>query len=51
MSKYLELRTKLTEKQYLVEALRSLGYNTECASRAHLSSDIWATNGLNGRKS
>ena len=29
MSKYLELRTKLTEEQYLVEALRELGYMPE----------------------
>ena len=29
MSKYLELRTKLTEEQYLVEALRDLGFAPE----------------------
>lgn len=29
MSKYMELRTKLTEEQYLVEALRELGYTPE----------------------
>ena len=29
MSKYTELRTKLTEEQYLVEALRELGYVPE----------------------
>jgi hypothetical protein len=29
VSKYLELRTKLTEEQYLVEALRELGYMPE----------------------
>lgn len=29
MSKYMELRTKLTEEQYLVEALREFGYDPE----------------------
>lgn len=29
MSKYMELRTKLTEEQYLVEALRESGYDPE----------------------
>lgn len=29
MSKYVELRTQLTDEQYLVEALRELGYTPE----------------------
>jgi hypothetical protein len=32
LSKYIEMRTKLTEERYLVEALRDLGYEPEVCS-------------------
>ena len=51
MSKYVELRTSVTDERYLVEALRELGYEPEVCREGRPLSAIWATNGPSGHRS